>query len=188
MIRKRNLIFLEGDSGRDFYLLIEGAVRIFKTEPDGADITLKLLKAGEVFAETILFETDKYPASAQAVTDCRIFGIRRADFLDLLDDRDFRGEFIAMLMRKQRYLAKRILQLTRHDVEERFFRFLEERYGSRKSYRLGLSKKDIATAIGTTPETLSRLLNKLRERGVLDWEGNLLKILEKPDFFGPTST
>jgi len=182
-IRKRNLIFLEGDTGKEFYLLVEGAVRIFKTDQEGGDVTLKLLKAGEVFAETILFETDKYPASAEAVSDCRFFQIKREEFLDLLDDRRFRGEFIALLMRKQRYLTKRILQLTRFDVEERFFRFLNERYGSRESYRLGLSKRDIAAAVGTTPESLSRLLNRLKARGVIDWEGNLLTIHAKPDIF-----
>ncbi|MBA7578249.1 hypothetical protein ES708_20111 [subsurface metagenome] len=79
-----------------------------------------------------------------------------------------------MLMRKQRYLADRILFLTGHDVEERFFYFLEEQYGRKGEYRILMSKKDIAAAIGTIPETFSRLLLRLKQEQKLRWEGENL--------------
>jgi CRP-like cAMP-binding protein len=81
-------------------------------------------------------------------------------------------------MRKQRYLADRILYLTGHDVEERFFLFLGEQFGRRDKYRIRLSKKDIAAAIGTIPETLSRLLLRLREEEKIRWEGENLDLAE----------
>jgi CRP-like cAMP-binding protein len=175
-INQNKMIFFEGEKGSSFYLLVEGSIRLFKSAPDGREITVKLAVPGEIFAEVILFEIDHYPVSATALSDSVLFSINRASFYSLLDNADFRNEFITMLMKKQRYLAGRIVYLTAYDVEERFFRFLDEHYGKHASYEISISKKDLAAAIGTIPETLSRLIQRLTLRGIIKWEGNRLEL------------
>lgn len=170
------MLFVEGTQGTEFFLLMEGDIRIFKTSPEGQEISLRIIRPGEVFAEVILFENPTYPVSAMALSRGSSFGIDRASFIGLLDDAKFRNEFIVLLMKKQRYLAERIVYLTSYDVEERFFQFLLERYGRREVYAMDMAKKDIASAIGTIPETFSRLILRLRNLGVLQWEGNTLKV------------
>lgn len=170
------LLFTEGQEGTAFFLMIEGDVRLFKTSPDGQEISLKLVTAGEIFAEVILFEISTYPVSAEALSRGRAFSIEREFFLGLLDEKKFRNEFIANLMQKQRYLAERILYLTSYDVEERFFRFLIKRYGQGGRYTVDMAKKDIASAIGTIPETFSRMIQRLKTAGVLQWEGSILTV------------
>lgn len=169
-------LFLEGATGASFFLLLEGTVRLYKTGPDGQEISVRLVRPGEIFAEVILFENPGYPVNAVAVGASRVCVIPREVFLAMLDERAFRNRFIANLMRKQRYLAERIRYLTTFDVEERFFRFLLERYGRRAEYAIDLSKKDISSAIGTIPETLSRLVQRLKQAGVVEWEGTRLKV------------
>lgn len=173
---RNEVVFLEGDKGDTFFYLNEGTVKIFKTSPAGREAVLRLLGPGSIFAEVILFEKDVYPVSAVTVAPCVVVGIPRRHFLELLDESGFRNEFIATLMHKQRYLTDRIVYLTSFDVEERFFRFLIEHYGLQERYRLDLSKKDIASAIGTIPETLSRLFDRLKSREVVSWEGDTLKV------------
>jgi CRP-like cAMP-binding protein len=170
------MIFLEGEKGTSFYILTEGSVRLFKSAPDGREVTVKLAAPGEIFAEVILFEKDRYPVSATAVADSVLFSLRRDSFNTLLGSADFRAEFISVLMKKQRYLAGRILYLTACDVEERFFRFLDDHYGRKDSYDITLSKKDIASAIGTIPETFSRLIQRLTQQGTIRWEGGRLEV------------
>jgi CRP-like cAMP-binding protein len=170
------MIFLEGERGTSFYILIEGSVRLFKSAPDGREVTVKLAAPGEIFAEVILFEKDRYPVSATAVTDSVLFSLNRTSFNTLLDNAEFRAEFMAVLMKKQRYLAGRILYLTAYDVEERFFRFLDGHYGRKAAYDITLSKKDIASAIGTIPETFSRLIQRLTQLGTIRWEGSRLEV------------
>jgi CRP/FNR family transcriptional regulator, dissimilatory nitrate respiration regulator len=177
-----DILFVEGSQGSEFYLLLEGDVRIYKTSPDGQEISLRIIRSGEIFAEVILFENASYPVSAMSLGKGSAYGIERSSFADLLDDKKFRNEFIAILMKKQRYLAERILYLTSYDVEERFFQFLIERYGKRDVYIMDMAKKDIASAIGTIPETFSRLILRLRNLGVLQWDGNTLKV--KKDYWG----
>jgi CRP/FNR family transcriptional regulator len=158
------------------HVLIEGHVQLVKSAPDGSEVVIRTVNPGEAFAEVILFEQDRYPVTAQAVTAATTLSIRRSDILALLDNPAFREDFIALLMRRMRYLADRVRYLTMYDVEDRFVRFLEEQFGHETDITLTLSRKDIASAIGTTPETLSRLLHRLRTERVLDWDGKRLKL------------
>ncbi|MBN2551950.1 MAG: Crp/Fnr family transcriptional regulator [Spirochaetales bacterium] len=177
-VDKRSLVFLEGQEGHSMYILAEGAVQLHKTASDGRQIVIKTIQAGEIFGEVVLFEENEYPVSAVALEDSLLLRLSRQQMDCLLLSDGFRREFIGMLMRKQRYLADRILYLTGHEVQERFFFFLREQFGRRRKYRISLSKKDIAAAIGTIPETFSRLLLRLKEEGKIRWEGETLELAE----------
>lgn len=175
-ISKNGTLFHEGEEGESFYILASGAVGLYKGVDDGREVVIKIVKPVEPFAEVILFERTTYPVTAIAIKDSLLFIIPRKQFLLLLDNSDFRNDFITILMMKQRYLADRIKFLTVHDVEERFFIFLREHFGSEKNIQLNLSKKDIAAAIGSTPETYSRLLTRLQKDGRIVIDGKTLTI------------
>ena len=96
--------------------------------------------------------------------------------LELLEQSAFRNDFIAALMRKLRYLSDRIQFLSSFDVEERLRLFLREHFGAGERIECRLSKKDVAAAIGTTPESLSRLLLRLKEEGLLAWQLDVITV------------
>lgn len=182
-VEKRDLLFMEGSEGKAVYLLTSGSIQLVKTNLDGKETVIKTVKLGELFAEVILFEKSKYPVTAIAVTEAEVIELPRAGFLKLLNEEEFRNDFMAMLMHKQRYLAERIQQLTSMDVEARFVEFLRDHYGEKSTIIPDLSKKDIASAIGATPETFSRLLQKLEQRTDFSWKGKLISL--KPSFWEP---
>jgi CRP/FNR family transcriptional regulator len=175
-VDRRVLLFREGQQGDSLYILAEGIVQLYKSAEDGREVVLRTLKAGEVFGEVVLFEAGRYPASALTLAPCILLRLTRLQVDCLLAVSEFRADFIAMLMRKQQYLAQRILYLTTRDVEDRFFDFLAEQYGRRAAYDIPLSKKQVAAAIGTIPETFSRLLLRLKEEGIGSWEGERLSL------------
>ncbi|KMQ49743.1 hypothetical protein CHISP_3341 [Chitinispirillum alkaliphilum] len=177
-IEKKQTLFDEGDKGFSFYLLVSGAVGLYKNTPDGREIVIKVIKPGEPFAEVVLFEQDKYPVTAVVLKAGTLFIIPKHQFCCLLERADFRNDFISMLMRKQRYLADRIRFLTMHDVEDRLFMYILEHHGENQKVITALSKKDMAAAIGATPETYSRLLNRLSKEGKIKAEGTTLYIEE----------
>jgi len=172
--RKQSMVFREGEPGEAMYLLARGRISLHKLSPDGREIVIKVIKPGEVFAEVILFEKKFYPVTAVALTDILVFKLLRRDLLDLLRQEDFRNDFIAMLLRKQRYLADKIQQLTSQDVEQRLRAFLLEQYGKREQIQAEINKKQLAAAISATPETLSRLLQDLKRRRWLTWKQGII--------------
>ena len=169
-VHKKQALFLEEQHGQAMYLLVYGRIQLYKSAADGRDIVIRIIGPGEIFAEVILFEQDHYPVSAVSLEDSLVLMLPRRQIHCLLEERSFRNAFISQLMKKQRHLTDRILNLTLHDVEDRFFLFLQEQYGRREVYNISLSKKDIAAAIFTNPETFSRLLQRLRQNNILVWE------------------
>jgi len=178
-LARKRILFHEGERGRSLFILVEGAIGLHKTSASGEIVVIKAVQPGEIFGEVILFEQDRYPVSAVAMAASRLYELPRARFYALLEREDFRNDFIAMLMRKQRYLAERIEYITAHDVEERFFIFLREHYGERRVITPAISKKDIAAVIGTTPETYSRLLARLAREGRITLRGRTICLLRK---------
>jgi CRP-like cAMP-binding protein len=174
-------LFREGEAGEAMYLLARGRISLHKLSPDGRETVIKVLKPGEVFAEVILFERRSYPVTAIALTEILVFKLLRRDLLDLLRQEDFRNDFISTLLRKQRYLADKIQQLTSQDVEQRLRTFLLEQYGERDLIHAEINKKQLASSIGATPETLSRLLQDLRQRKCLTWKQGVIRVA--PEFW-----
>lgn len=170
-LQKGEFLFHEGDTGFALYVLGSGSVQLSKAGPEDKEVVVKIVQPGEVFGEVILFEKDRYPVSAVALKMSNIFILPKKQFISLLDNPDFRNDFITLLMHKQRYLTERLMQVQSHEVDQRFFLFLKNHFGEKTRIVPGISKKDMAAAIGTTPETLSRLLFHLKQQNLLRWEG-----------------
>jgi CRP/FNR family transcriptional regulator len=177
-VGKKQTLFLEGQRGHAMFLLVYGTIQLYKSAPDGRDIVIRVIGPGEIFGEVILFEQENYPVSAVALEESLVLMLPRTQVHCLLVNEPFRNSFISMLMRKQRLLTERILNLTLHDVEERFFLFLKEQYGCREVYNISLSKKDIAAAIFTNPETFSRLIQRLSQNNTITWKQKKLTLMK----------
>ncbi|MDD3642661.1 MAG: Crp/Fnr family transcriptional regulator [Candidatus Krumholzibacteria bacterium] len=177
-LERGGVLFLEGDPGSELYVVAEGAVRLYKLSGAGQETTVRIVEPPEIFGEAVFFQEGTYPVSAVAVRYSALYAISRSTFRTLLADEPFRDEFIASLVMKLRYLSGRLHDLTAYDVEERFFRFVRAQCGGALRCSIDLPKKEIAAAIGTTPETLSRLILRLRERGDIEWKGKDLRLRE----------
>ena len=173
-LKKRDILFMEGQKGHSVYLLAKGNIQLTKNSTNGKEVVIKILTPGEIFGEVIMFEKDSYPVNATAVQDSLLYMLPKRQISCLFEKESFRNDFIRMLMKKQRYLAEKIFYLSAYDVEERLFKFLIEHYGKKEKYMIDFTKKDVALAIGAMPETMSRVLLRLKERGALDWKNKTI--------------
>jgi CRP-like cAMP-binding protein len=178
-IRRGQMLFVEGARGLVVYVLVAGSVQLYKSGPGGRKVVIKTVKAGEMFAEVVLFEQGVYPVNAVALKDSLVYLVQKPQFLSLLENASFRADFIANLMGKLRYLADQIKYLTSHDVDGRLLAFLAEHYGRREELVVSISKKDVAAAIGATPESLSRALLRMGQEGTLTWKGATVRVAAK---------
>lgn len=170
------VLFLEEQEGTTVYRLVSGSVRLFRTAADGKEVTIHFAEPGDLFAEIVLFERDTYPVSAVVETHSVLTAIPRDRFLGLLDDPEFREDFLHNLATKIRFLSEQLYVLNTMDARERLLRYLQTRYGGRRDIRSELSKQDTAAAISVRPETLSRALKTMERDGVLSWHGDRITI------------
>ncbi|HPS56871.1 MAG TPA: Crp/Fnr family transcriptional regulator [Spirochaetota bacterium] len=170
------MIFFEGDRGEKFFFVSEGLVKIYKSTESAREVVLRHIRPGEMFGEVILFESANYPVNAVAMRDTALYSIRREMFLKMLEDDEFVRYFTGNLFRKMRYLADRVAFLNAYDVEERFFFFVDEHFGLKPMITTDLSKAELAEAIGTIPETMSRLLARLKLKDLVTWNRDELKL------------
>ncbi len=73
MFRRGQTIFLEGEEGSGFYVVITGKVKVYKLSPDGKEQILHILGPGEPFAEVPVFAGQRFPANAEALEESRLF-------------------------------------------------------------------------------------------------------------------
>lgn len=180
--RKGQLIFAEEDPARGFFLVAAGAVKIFRTGPDGRERVLHVVESNETFAEATLF-MEQYPATAEALlAGTVVLQIDKNGFKQLLL-RDPRLSFkiMAALVRWLRELRDALTDLTMKDVPARFASYvLSLAVDPRAPLKVNISKTTLAQMLGTTKETFSRLLHRLAEHQVLTYRGQQIKILNRP--------
>ena len=80
-------IFWDGDAPEWFYIVAEGRVKVLKHSSLGKEFIIAFFGSGDMFGEVAVFEGKPYPASAQAVAETKVLGIRREDFLAFLAQR-----------------------------------------------------------------------------------------------------
>ncbi len=175
-LAKGERLFAEGERATIVYVLASGSVRLFRSDHGDREAVLHMVRPGELFAEVVLFESDVYPVTAEAREDSEVVEIPAARVHTLLEDESFRRDFLATVMRKVRFLGRQVYVLSSCDVRERLVRLLEERYGHRAVYEMDLTKREVAAAIATTPETLSRVLRRMEADGTLSWKGTTVRL------------
>jgi CRP/FNR family transcriptional regulator, dissimilatory nitrate respiration regulator len=175
-------VFSDGEKADAFFVVLEGCFKIYKISPRGEERTLHIQQPGDLLAEAAVFDAGTYPASCQALDrNGRLLRIPREAFVRLLQSQPEIGlKLLAGYSRRLRGFVAMIEDLTLRNIRERLARYLIEEGKGRKSFRLRISKKELASYLGTIPETLSRALAHFRAEGILKEERATL-VIEKPE-------
>jgi CRP/FNR family transcriptional regulator len=186
-VRKKEIIFSEGQEARGFYVTLSGRVKIYKVSPDGKEQILHVINAPDSFAEASLFLEGIYPAFAEALSDSQLLFIPKKDFIHLIEKNPRLSlNMIASLSHFLRRFASLIEELSLKEVSSRVAKYLidlslkSSREGeSPKEVDLDLSKTQLASKLGTISETLSRTLAKMKSQRIIDVKGNRILILNR---------
>jgi CRP/FNR family transcriptional regulator, dissimilatory nitrate respiration regulator len=177
-------IITEGRPADGFFLIVAGQVKVFKLSLDGKEQVLHFVGAGEIFAEVPVFSGGTYPANAAALRETRtLFFPRRAIRRILANDPNMALNMLADLSRRLRQLTKLVEDLSLKESPARLAAYLllaSEDVTHADEIELDVTKGQLATLLGTTPETLSRTLKKMSETGVIAVQGRTIHLLDKP--------
>ncbi len=160
-------IFWEGDAPERFYIVAEGKVKILKHSSLGKEFIIAFFGPGEMFGEVAVFENKPYPASAQAVAETKVVGIKREDFLSFLANRpQVALRIINVLGGRLRDAQNRLRDLAGERVEQRLASVLLM-LSSKLGLTLPFTRQEIADMVGTTTETAIRVMSHLKDRGII---------------------
>lgn len=182
--RKGEIIFSEGDEGNGFYIIAAGMVKIFKVSPEGKEHILHIYDEGKSFGEVPVFAGDHFPAMAEAITNTRALFFPRSDFKNLLGaNPSLAMKMLADLSTKLRQFTVQIENLSLKEIPARLASYLvyvSEEQGGSNVVALPISKGQLASLLGTIPETLSRIFAKLSSQKLIQVEGRQITILDRP--------
>ena len=176
-------IFSEGDEGTGFYVVLSGRVKVFKLSPEGREQILHILGPGELFGEVPVFAGQSFPANAEAMEESRISYFPRDSLIALIEKNpSIAMNMLAVLSRRLRRFTVMIDDLSLKEVPGRlaaYILYLSEQGRGSTDLELAITKGQLASLLGTVPETLSRILAKMTGQGLIESDGSRIRILDQ---------
>jgi len=179
-----DLLFADGDECHGSFLLLEGQVKVFKYAETGREQIMGMLGPGDYLAGVPAFDGRRYSANATALDALTVLFLPRDPFLALLRrDPTLSFNLLTIFSHHLRRFAQLIETLSLKEVSGRiatYLLLLSHQSGDRAIVELDITKAQLAAFIGTVPETLSRVLQKMGRDGLLKLDGNTITILDFP--------
>lgn len=177
-LRKNETLYQAGDEADALYIVHRGQVKIYHLSESGKEQLIRVLYPGDFTGELALFQESEHESFAEAVVDSNICMIQRSDLQGFLMKYPMISlkilqEFSSRLSSSE----KQTTQFATEKVELRIAQFLVENMRAYKNdanqgrLELPMSKKDLASYLGTTPETLSRRLTDFEEAAYIQQTG-----------------
>lgn len=179
---KDDVVFYADESGDIFCLIQAGQVKVTMISPEGKEIILSLMGPGEFFGEMALLDDEPRSATVVATEPLELVTIWRKDFLQILSENfDITKKVLAQISRRLRSASSRIESLATMDVYGRLARFFVDlAHEQGKTLDNGYiavtrpTHQAIANMIGTSRETVSRLIHDLMKQNLLLSEGKTI--------------
>lgn len=169
--KKGEIIYRAGDQSNSLYIVNKGRVRIYRLSETGKEQLLRILKPGDFTGELALFNDTIHEAYASAMIDTSVCTVKGSDFQNLLlkyptISLKVMAEFSTRLEKAE----KQTTRLATEKVDTRIALFLAECIddaSNNNEITLPMNKKDLASYLGTTPETISRKLLEFETLGYI---------------------
>jgi CRP-like cAMP-binding protein len=180
-LAKGGQLFAPGDPSRGFYVVRDGAIRVYGRSPQGKEITQEIAGQGSAFALASPF-AGTYHCFAEALKDSRLYLIKRQEFLDLVTgDKRFVIEWMRLMSLMVVNLRRRLIDLTLTTPKARiasYLLLLAEMQNSR-FVALPVPRKELANFLGMTHETFYRTAKELTNDGLVRFTGQSVDILDR---------
>ena len=181
------LLFVEGQSPRGVYLLCSGKVKLSTTSKEGKVLILKQAEAGEVLGLSAAVSGTNYEMTAETSTPCQVNFIGRQDLMGLLQrdsevgvhaaqslSREFQNAYrdmhdLVLARSSSGKLARLLLSCASNGAEA----------STEQRLRSAMTHEEMAQRIGSSRETVTRLLSNLKKKRLIRVDGAILVIRDR---------
>lgn len=179
---KGDVIFCEGDDANGFYIVVKGRVKIFKVSMEGKEHILHIFDPGEPFGEVPVFSSKPFPAHAEAIAKTSLLFFPKEAFVQLITEQPSLAlNMLGVLSMRLHQFTVQIENLSLKEVPGRlaaYLLLLSEEQDQAGSVSLNISKGQLASLLGTIPETLSRIFAKMSSAGLIEVDAHIIKLLD----------
>lgn len=180
--RKHTIMIERGDEANSLYLIVEGRVKVFRSDETGKEIVLNEQGPGETIGELALIGDTERSASVETLEDSQFLVLTRRSFQECLrGNPNIAFNLIRQLVRRVHELSESVNDLALLDVYQRVVKVLNEA-AKEEDGRLiteRLTHQHIADRVGSSREMVSKILKDLRIGGYVESEGKRLIIAKK---------
>lgn len=184
-VPRGTLLMAEGDAADRFGLVVAGRVRVLHRTADGRVVTLEVFSSGSVFVAVAALAGGRIPYDVEATTDATIAWLTREALFGVLDSEPALGRAVISDLAERVMNLTSVVQTLSLDVPGRLARYLFQRALAAGEATpegllvpLGMSKTDLASSLGTVPETLSRAFARLRDDDLIIVRGTSVVVLD----------
>jgi CRP-like cAMP-binding protein/ActR/RegA family two-component response regulator len=184
LFKRKEFVFMEGQSPSDLYFIIRGEVKTYKANYDGKELITGIHSAGDFLGYVPLLEERQHNESAEVLEEAEISIVPKQDFLTLIySSKDMARKFIKMLSNNLIEAENRLLDLAYQSVRQRvagaLLRIYNEHNLPNKKEIITIARKDISNMIGTATESLNRTLADFKDEGLIEISDEGIKIIGK---------
>ncbi len=182
--RKKDFIYLEGQTANDLYMVNKGEIKTYKMNADGKELITGFHQPGSFLGYIPLLEDKPYTENAVAMEDSEITIIPRQDFLSLIyASNEMAMKFIHFLTNNLEDAENRLLQIAYQSVRQRVASALLRLLDLAKPQHedtITFGRKDIANLIGTATESLNRTLSDFKDERLINITEKGIIVINRP--------
>jgi CRP/FNR family cyclic AMP-dependent transcriptional regulator len=176
--KKNQFVYVPDDTSSHIYLIVDGRVKIGHYLDDGREVTTAILTTGEVFGELALAGEDKRRDFAQTMSDVVICPLTIDELRDLMyENKELSFKILKLIGLRLMKLERKLELLVFKDARTRIIEFLKDaaawkgkKVGFETMIPTRLTHKDIAALTGTSRQTVTTILNDLKERNLINFD------------------
>jgi CRP-like cAMP-binding protein len=179
-VARGEIILHEGSPAQALFFVAAGAVKVFKTSPEGKEQILSIVRPGESFSDISVFDDGVNPASAQAMGEVLLYGIARNDVDDIMKKNpQIALNVVRIMASRVRQLLSLVEDLSFRHVTGRVAKILLEYGSDRTDPRPRLTQQEMAAMAGTAREVVGRSLKSLEQSGAIRLESHRVVISDR---------
>jgi CRP/FNR family cyclic AMP-dependent transcriptional regulator len=178
-------IFFEAQAARSVYILCVGQVKLTASSKEGKTLLVRIAKPGDVLGLSAALSSTPYEVTAQALGPVQVKCFQRKDFLQFIE-RHIEGSIHATRMLNKEYrdaLSDATRLALSMSISGRVARlFLEmtaDQHDPRPHFTMSLTHEELGNMLGTTRESITRVLNEMRRKEIIAIKGTSMTILRK---------
>jgi CRP-like cAMP-binding protein len=169
--KKGEFVYCAGDQSDSLYIVREGKIRTYRLSETGKEQLVRILHPGDFTGVMALFNESTYEEYADTMEETHVCTIKRSDFQKLLEKYPVISlKLLAEISNRLEQAEKKITRFATERVEKRIALFFDECIDDKsqnQEFVLPMSKKDLASYLGTTPETISRKIHEFEAAGYI---------------------